>query len=189
VDRVVGDVPRLEARGWVRQAVTGGIVAGLVGAVVLALVRLALGIGVYWVVWRIVGSRRAYPVRIAGRLIWAAVKLPAYAFVGERALDPGFDASVVLLGIVSHLVLSIGWGVLFALVAHGLSRRATIALGFLWGGLMWFVSYHVILPLVRAAPLPDATPGTVFVFLPCGVAMAFTLLWWQRRAGQRKASS
>jgi hypothetical protein len=160
------------------------MVAGIAGAAVLALCRVALGTTLYWMVSLIVGSRRAYPARVARSLIWAAVKVPACPFVGERALDPGFDASVVLLGIVSHLVLSICWGVLFGLIAHRLSRRATIALGVPWGILIWLVSYWVLLPLVGAAPLEEV-PGLVgelvVEFVPYGLAMAIGFELWQQR--------
>ena len=185
---MLGGVPSVGARGWVRQAVTGGIVAGIGGAVVLTLVRLVLGTTFFWVVSLVVGSTSAYPARYARESIWVAVKLPAYLFVGERALDPGFEASVVFLGAVNHLILSICWGVLFGLLAHGLSRRATIALGVLWGIVMWFVSYYVILPMIGVGPL-GGRPGVVIEFLPYGLAMAIAFLLWQRRVHGRPPAS
>jgi uncharacterized membrane protein YagU involved in acid resistance len=160
--------------------VTGGIVAGIAGAVVLALFRVALGTILYWAVTRMVGSTSVYPARFARSLIWAAVKVPAYPFVGQRALEPGFDASVVLLGSVNHLAVSICWGVLFGLIAHGSSRRAIIALGILYGILIWLVSCYVLLPLIGASPLAGG-PGVVIEFVPYGLAIAIAFLLWQRR--------
>src|SRR3954462_3536654 len=119
----MGRVPSLGVRGWVRPAVAGGVVAGIGGAATLAFVRVVLGSVFYWVVSLFAGSTENYPARTARSLIWAAVKLPAYPLVGQRALEPGFDASAVVLGIVNYLALWICWGVLFGLAAHGLSRR------------------------------------------------------------------
>jgi hypothetical protein len=166
------------ARGGVRDTVTGGIVAGLVGAAELALFRVGLVTVLYGVVTYVVGSRRFYPARFARSLIWSAVKLPAYPFVGERALEPGFVGSIVLLGVVVHLVMSTCWGVLFGFVADGLSSRATLAIGLLWGVLMWWVYYVVVLPMV--GPNELAGSPVIIVFIPYGLAMAAGFLLWKR---------
>jgi hypothetical protein len=176
----MGRVPSLGTRGWVRQAVTGGIVAGVAGSITLALVRLLLGTTFFWIVTRIVGSAERYPARMARGLIWATLKLPAFPFVGERALTPGFDAGVVLLGMLNHLALSIVWGILFGLVAHGRTRGATLALGVIWGALMWLVNYNILLPLLGAGVL-GGRPGVLVQFIPYGLAMAIAFLLWQRR--------
>ncbi len=176
-------------RGWTRQAVTGGVVAGIGGAVALACVRLLLFVQLFWAVSRIVGSTRVYPARVARSGIWAALKLPAYPFVGERALEPGFDPNIVLLGVVNLLVVSIGWGVLFGLLALGLSRKATIAVGILWGMLFGWLAYYVVLPQIGGGPLTEGPrlPFIFLVFVPYGLAMATTFLLWQRAAGRARA--
>src|SRR3954464_9894996 len=94
-----------------REAYVGGLVAGLVGGVVLWIV-LAIG-------------------NIAqGRGFWPTFKTAAYPFFKERALAPGFDAAVVVVGAVDHIIISALWGLLFALVAFELSRGWTVVAGF-----------------------------------------------------------
>jgi hypothetical protein len=178
-DRVVATAPTAVVRGSVRDTVRGGIVAGLVGAAELALFRVGLVTVLYGVVTYLVGSSRFYPARFARSLIWSAVKLPAYPFVGERALEPGFVAGIVLLGVVVHLVMSTCWGVLFGFVADGLSSRATLAIGLLWGVLMWWVCYFVVLPLVGPSELARSTE-VIVLFVPYGLAMAAGFLLWKR---------
>jgi hypothetical protein len=166
---------------WLRDAVKGGIVAGLVGAMELALFRVGLAAMLYWVVALVVNDRRYYPARFARGLIWSAVKLPAFVFVRGRALEPGFDGSIVALGVLSHVVMSLCWGVLFGLVAHGLSRRAILGLGVAWGVMIWWIFYFVALPLLGVKELRSPLDVTV-VFVPYGVAMAVGFILWQRRA-------
>ena len=183
----MADVGSSGGRDWIRQTVIGGIVAGLGGAVALVCVRLIVGLELFWVISRVVGSTRAHSARVARSGIWTALKIPAYPFVGERAVEPGFDASIVLLGVASHLGVSIIWGVLFGIVARGLSWRTTIALGVLWGILIGWVTYYVILPLTAGGALTEV-PRLAAVFLlyvPYGLAMATSFLLWQRAARRR----
>jgi hypothetical protein len=175
-------------RDWVRQTVIGGVVAGLGGALVLVCVRLIVGLELFWVISRVVGSPRAHSARVARSGIWTALKIPAYPFVGERAVEPGFDASIVLLGVVSHLGVSIIWGVLFGIVARGLSGKTTIALGVLWGVLMGWVTYYVILPLTAGATLREVPrlAAVLLLYVPYGLAIATSFLLWQRNARRRR---
>jgi hypothetical protein len=157
------------AHGWVGHAVAGGIAAGIVGALVLTFIRVEILVVLFLPIWLVFGSNHA---EIARSEIWAAVKLPAYLFVGERALGPGLDTPIVWLGIVTHLVFSIAWGALFGLLAHGRSGKAIVALGILWGIVVWAVDSYLILPSL----------GAVIVFIPYGLAIALTFLWWERRS-------
>jgi hypothetical protein len=178
----VTDIGSSGPRDWVRQTVTGGIVAGLGGALALIFVRLIVGLELFWVISRVVGSTRAYSARVARSGIWTALKIPAYPFVGERAVEPGFDASIVLLGVASHLGVSIIWGVLFGIVARGLPWKTTIALGVLWGVLIGWVTYYVILPLTAGGALREVPrlATVLLLYVPYGLAMATSFLLWQR---------
>jgi uncharacterized membrane protein YagU involved in acid resistance len=167
------------AHGRVSPVVAGGAVAGIVAAAVLTFIRVDVCIIWYVIVSAVVGSPHAEPARRALSEIWVALKIAAYPFVGERALAPGFDARVVLLGVVSHLSFSICVGVLFGLVAHGHSRSATVALGLLCGVAMWGVSSYVVFPPILKSG------GTLIEFIPYGLALAGAFLWYQRRFSPR----
>jgi hypothetical protein len=176
VGRAAADVGSSGAYGWVRSALTGGIVAGVVAGVVLIVMRALIGIGYLVMVSLIFGPWRAEAVRVARRQLWLILKAPAYPFVGDRVLDPGFDARIVLLGTVTYLVSSICLGVLFGLVAHGRPWKAIIALGLLSGLLWWALdSYLIVL-----------SPGALIEFIPSGLAMAITFRVYERQFAPRE---
>lgn len=117
----------------------GGVVAGLIGGVLLA-----LWIGV---------------VRLASGLdLWPALKGPAYPFLGDRVLQAGFDPTAVTVGIVVHFAVAVVWGLLFAVAFKGLTRAATMAAGVFWGLVTWVVMFYVVLPLIGAGEIVATTP-------------------------------
>ncbi len=166
--------------GWVRAAVLGGIVAGIVSNMVLTLCRLLIGLGWSLIVWLIFGPWRPGFERSTFEELWVALKISAFPFVGERALDAGLDAPIVLLGIVSRLVFSIGSGVLFGLIAHGRSHATTVALGMLFAILYWAGSSYLITPPILGSL------ARLVEFVPYGLALAYTLLWCQGRCVPRR---
>ena len=101
----------------------------------------------------------------AGKDIWYGVKGAAAPFFGERAMQPGFDFLPALVGFVSHLVISAGWGALFALVIEGANRTVTAIAGVLWGFVVWIGMYYVVLPIVGLASMQhDAPVGRAIAF-------------------------
>jgi hypothetical protein len=125
--------------GRTRQALWAGTVAGLVGGLTLAAFNLLLDLA-------------------RGRDLWAGLKLAAYPFLRDRALAPGLDLGAILQGATAHLGISVIWGVLFGLMALGMSRPATVAFGILWGSAVWIGMYFFVLPLASAALLTRGTP-------------------------------
>ncbi len=141
------------SRGY---AAGGGVVAGLIGGIVLAIILAIVQV--------------AY-----GGDIWVALKGASTPFLHERAAQPGFDGPAVALGLVIHFAISIVWGVLFALIAFGLSRGATVLAGAVWGVVVWLVMYYVVLPAVglaqvaRSQPIVNAVVGHVIFGLAVGL--------------------
>jgi hypothetical protein len=121
------------------QAVHGGAVAGIVGGVVLQLYFLLAA-------------------EVQRTDVWRAVKGPSAAFFGHRAAQSGFDALAVLVGIATHFAVASVWGILFGVVAFGLSRSATLIAGVGWGFTVWIGMFHVILPLVGLQNVASGTP-------------------------------
>jgi hypothetical protein len=122
-----------------RSVLVGGVVAGVLGGAVLAIVLVASAIA-------------------RGQDLWIPLKGAAAPFLGERAGLPGFDAEAVALGAAAHFAVSIVWGVLFAALGYGLSRGATVVGGALWGFAVWFVMYSVVLPFVGLARMAETAP-------------------------------
>jgi len=74
-----------------RIALIGGGCAGFVGGVSLCLFMTAMSFA-------------------GGEDIWAGIKVAATPFLGQRAMQPGFDLGAVVLGVFSHFAVSITWG-------------------------------------------------------------------------------
>jgi hypothetical protein len=98
-----------------------GAVAGLVGALVMDAVAVALS-----------GP--------AGG--WPALKCPAFPF----AMHPGFNLQVLIASQLSHAMVSVAWGGAFGL-AFANKRTTTVLLaGLLWGLVVLAGMYFVVLP-------------------------------------------
>ncbi len=179
VRRAVAEVRGATGHGSVRVDVLAGIVAGLVSNLVLTLLRVVLAVGFYLLVLAIVGPLSLSFPRLTLGGTWVALKIAAYPFVGHRSLDAGFDARIVLLGLLTRLVFSISSGALFGLVAHGHSRTVTICLGVLCAIVYWAGSSYFITP-----PIGESV-GRLIEFIPYGLALAITYLWYHRRCPRR----
>jgi hypothetical protein len=152
-----------------RLILSGGAVAGLIGGAVVSL---------------LVAVTRA----LQGRDVWAGFKLAAYPFMGNRVWSPGFDAAACVLGLIAHFAVSIAWGMLFAGVAFGLSRWATVGFGAVWGLLVLFVMAYLVLPLVGAMRLEEvlALRPAVLAHVTFGLAVGLGFLPFQRHEPRRR---
>jgi hypothetical protein len=126
---------RIEAR----EALRGGVVAGLIGGIVLSVFLVLLNV------------MRGYDP-------WVPLKMAAYPLLGELALDTGFELTPVALGFTIHLALSVGWGMLFAVLFYGMSRAATLATSLAWGIVVWLVMFYLVLPIGGAGHLVRGAP-------------------------------
>ena len=144
-------------------ALGGGVVAGIIGGAVIALVMLLATL-------------------VKQQDIWLGLKGAAAPFLGERALQPGFDPGAVAVGVACHFAVSIVWGVLFAAVFFGLSRGGTIVAGAIWGLMAWFVMFYVMLPLAGLQQMARQVPaGTAILsHLMFGLAVGIGFLPFQR---------
>ena len=133
-----------------RRALTRGTIAGVTAGLLLTLMMTLMSAA-------------------AGKDIWYGIKGAAAPFFGERAMQPGFDLMATLVGLFCHLVISGGWGALFALVIEGANRTVTAITGILWGFVVWIGMYYVVLPIVGLASMQQDAP--------VGRAIAFHLIF------------
>lgn len=149
-------------------AAKGGIIAGLIGGAVSSVFMTIMNLA-------------------KGQDIWIGMKIAGMPFLGERAMQPGFDLGPVLIGVLSHFAVSIGWGVLFGLLFYGASRGATLVGGALWGIVVWLGMYYVVLPIVGLAELARMAPVGMAVFehVLFGLAVGLGFLPFQRRRTRR----
>jgi hypothetical protein len=145
-----------------KRALGGGVVAGVIGGVVIAVVMLIAAL-----------SRH--------QDIWIGMKGAAAPFLGERAMRPGFDPGAVALGVLCHFAVSIVWGVLFSVFFYGLSRGATVVAGALWGIIVWFSMYYLVLPIVGLEQMANAAPAGMAILshLLFGLAVGIGFLPFQ----------
>lgn len=141
----------------------GGAFAGVVGG--LAMTVLAL-----------------FSAIARGDDLWPGLKGAAYPLVGQIAVEPGFNAGLVLLGTLMHFAVAIAFGVGFGLIFYGLSRGMTILSGALYGVIVWLVMYYVVLPLAGMGFVADSTPlaTAALSHIVFGLALAVGFLPYQR---------
>jgi hypothetical protein len=148
-----------------RRAATGGIVAGLIGGLVLAAFLLLVNL-------------------LQGQDFWSVMKLAAAPFLGMRAQVPGFDTVAIALGLLCHFAVSAIWGLLFGLAFHGLSRKGTLVAGAFWGIVVWVGMYFVVLPIVGLGAMAGQVPVLLSLVehVLFGVALAAAYVPYQRQA-------
>jgi hypothetical protein len=141
----------------------GGAIAGAIAGVTIALLTAAAHL-------------------IRGESPWVGLKIAAYPFLGERVLRPSLDAGALALGVFDHLAVSAIWGVLFALLAFGLSRWATVAFGAAWGLMALFAMMFLVVPLAGATRLEEAMAvgPSVLTHVTFGLALGLAFLPFQR---------
>jgi len=124
---------------------------------------------------------------VKGNDVWYGIKGAAAPFLGNRALIPGFDALPVVLGLASHLVVSMAWGVLFGLAVFRLHKGATVAAGILFSFVVWAGMYFVVLPVVGLAHVTHEAPieRVIVYHLVFAVPLSVAFLPFQPRPGEK----
>lgn len=127
---------RFDRPGDTGRVVAGGVVSGILAGLVLSAVMAGLTVS-------------------SGGDLWSAFKGAGAPFLGERSSQPGFDAIAIAFGLIGHFSVSIGWGVLFALLVYGWERVPTVFFGGLFGALVWAGMFFVVLPLVGLGAMTE----------------------------------
>jgi len=142
-----------------REAVVDGALAGVIAGIALALFLTTMNVA-------------------NGQDLWAGAKLAGLPFLGERALEPGFAFGPILVGVLSHLAVSIGWGILFAILLYGFGSAITVASSVVWGICVWLGMHYVVLPLAGAEQVTAmVTPAmAIFEHVAFGVALGLSLI-------------
>jgi hypothetical protein len=145
-------------------ALSGGMVAGIFGGILLTLYSLLTAFA-------------------TDRDPWVAFKGASVIFFGERAFTAGFDMTAVVVGILVHFAVSIGWGAIFGLIAFGASVGGTLLIGASYGAIVWVVMYFVVLPAVGLGALARSTPAVpaLLMHVVFGLAVGFGFLPFQHR--------
>jgi hypothetical protein len=145
------------------RCIVGGAIAGLAGGFAISVMMIASAL-------------------INGLDVWPGLKAAALPFLGPQVFEPGFDFFAVVAGMSTHFFVSMIWGVVFAVVAFGLSRVATLVAAAAWGLVVWFGMHWVALPLLGYADVVRAVPVNIALFqhLLFGLAMGIVFLPFQQ---------
>lgn len=146
-----------------REGLRPGVVAGLVAGVVLSFYMAAMSIA-------------------KGQDLWVGAKMAGMPFTGERAMNPGFEAGPVAIGLLSHFAVSAVWGALFGLLAIPLNRKGVLAAGVAWGIFVWIMMFYGVLPTLGLQRLVEMTPvgAAIFEHVLFGLAVAVSFLRFRR---------
>lgn len=127
-----------------RMAVDGAL-AGILSGIVMALVATIHSASV-------------------GAGFWTPVRAIAGTFYGENAFTGGFGP--VLAGLVTHIIVSAGFGAIFGLMVRPTTRTSVAATsGLLYGIAIWFTMTYIVLPLVNPLMLGIVRPAMGWWFL------------------------
>lgn len=130
---------------WSKAAAVG-TVAGLVGAIGMAMFAMAAG-ATY------LGSGFFTPMyHIASAFGWSQAAEAMMASMQQADAGAAFHwaAAPALVGMIIHMMTGLGWGLLFGLLVAGLrpSRTAVLSLGVGFGIVVLVVMSFVVLPVV-----------------------------------------
>lgn len=145
-------------------AMSGGVIAGIFAGIVVSLYGIFATLAV-------------------GLDPWLMLKTPALPLLGERARVHGFDAAVVLVGLLVHFAISAAWGALFGVIVYRATLAKTLVFGLVYGLLVWIVMYSAVLPAVGLGELARSAPmvPAIVQHLIFGLALAVGFLPFQRR--------
>lgn len=151
------------------RSIGGGIFAGIVAGIVMFLY--------------LVGTTAYH-----GGDIWQVMKGAGLPLLGERAAQPGFDLTAILVGVGVHMGVSIIWALLFAILFFGASRFGTFALGAAWGIVVWLVMYYLVLPIAGLGFMSKSVPlgQAVLMHVVYGLIVGIAFLPYQRPRGARE---
>jgi hypothetical protein len=125
---------------------------------------------------------------IVGKGFWAPLRFIASVFTLGKDTDPGFSFLPVVVGLMGHMMNSVIFGLVFALL---ISRIASGVLGLALTGMayaaaifaaMWFVA----LPLIDPAVLLLNGPGFFLSHLMYGLLLGLGVVLVRERAVNRQ---
>jgi len=146
-----------------RLAARGGAIAGILAGLILALFLVATSLA-------------------GGQDAWMALKGAGAPFLGQRAMQPGFDALALIVGALCHFAVAIIWGVAFGLLFFGLHKTTTMIAGLFWGFVVWIGMYYMVLPVLGLGDVARGTPISLAIVshLLFGVVLGAAFLPYQR---------
>ncbi|MGI8687484.1 MAG: hypothetical protein ACR2M3_02800 [Thermomicrobiales bacterium] len=134
----------------VRWAVTNGVIGGIMSGIIFAIAEI---LGGHW----ISGDPYIMPFK-------------AYASLPLGRMPPTIATSTAIpVGLITHLILSILFGIIVALIISSISalRTApvvTVIAATVFGFVLWIVNFYVLVPLINRPWFKMAPAGQQFFY-------------------------
>jgi hypothetical protein len=148
---------------------SAGLTGGFLGGVAMAVVAMLSGI--------LMGKGPWYPLNLVG----ATIVRPMLNAPEETLAQ--FDLSLLALGFILHIQLSLGIGLLFTLLLPTLPGPP-LAWSIVLGPLLWFWAQFVFLPVINPRIAQEAS---WLSFLIAHLVYALVLGWWVQRTPKIRA--
>lgn len=135
----------LPVKSGSRRILASGALAGIIGGVIMAMFVM--------IVAAVKGMGFLMPLKLIGATLF-----------GKDAMADG--VGVLLVGLMIHMIASIGWGILFtAVFQRALSVANGIPIGAIFGIIVWAIMTFVVLPLVNPIMRQSVSmmPGAWFI--------------------------
>ncbi|AKU90191.1 hypothetical protein [Vulgatibacter incomptus] len=112
---------------------------------------------------------------------WLVARLAGVGLFGDAVFSNAPGA--ILVSLLIHLGVSMGWGVLFAAVIHGEPKGLTFFAAIAWAFVAWAVMSYAIGPAMAAGPMIQGIPiGRMITgHALFGVALGLAFVPFQRR--------
>ena len=102
---------------------------------------------------------------------------------GQAAIaEPGFVLGPVLVGTLLHLAVSAALGALFGIVTRRWLRLTSdfgtpLLAGLIYGMLIWFVAYFVVLPILDPSMREIYAPAFIIQHIAFGAVLGLLYTW------------
>ncbi len=151
---------RIGARGMATERVLAGAVAGVVAGVIFAVLSMIYA-------------------AVAGPGVWAPPRMIATILGFEMA--PAFAVAPVVAGLALHMLLSAGYGGVFALVVGSAARNVVLAAGVAFGLALYVVNFHGFAQLEHFATFRMMAGNwfEIAVHAVFGLLTAAGYVWWR----------
>jgi hypothetical protein len=128
-------------RDWAMQVVVGGLVAGITFAAFEMIISALLS---------------------GAQGFWMPLRMIAAILLGSRALEPSYPlASAVPVGLLIHIMLSVGFALMFFAVVQPRSTiwssSGLLVSSSIFGCILWIVNFYVIALALDLTWFPDST--------------------------------
>jgi hypothetical protein len=124
-----------------------GAIGGLIGGIAMATLMMAV-------------------TAVKGMGVLTPLYLIAATFHESWAVQTGFTPAPILVGVMVHMVMSMGLGFAFVVALSSITRPGAslphwASAGLMWGLIVLLVNQNIVLPVVDPA-LVSATSGLIF---------------------------